>query len=348
MLLKNIFSLLVILGVLTSCFEDEIDPQTSKNTPLTDPEQQGINIYDPDFLNSDFGFPLDPNFELTALERLRKSECIGNIDCSMSDVDRLADDFTFKSGKLILRGNLVKLNTQTNQWMIDSQLEVISSAVKNETLLSQQESEIHKFTSELQPYFQLVSGINMNLDQPIKPVTLTQEKLGLKDREPGDPGLCNILAAENFEKNSLPPWPKYDHSQILPSTKYTWPQGTGMFNENNDLFAAETLVVCGEIILLNRTVKLEAKNIIFYNSHIKIRSDRDMPAGLRVTAENIGYFGANIIESNMLNRVSGQKNAYAPTIDLSVSGIVTFVPSPVPINNKSNAHFMKIFMAEHN
>ena len=75
-------------------------------------------------------------------------------------------------------------------------------------------------------------------------------------------------------------------------------------------------------------------------------SDRDMPTGLRVSAENIGYFGANLIESNIINRISGQKNSSAPTIDLGASGVFVHVPSTAPANNRFNAHFFKIFMAE--
>ena len=346
MKIGKLIQMMILLVLLTSCFEDEVTIETEKNSS-TPEDSQALNPDDPNFFESDAGFPLEQSEELVELDYLRRSECVGNIDCSMSDLDRLADDFSFRSGKLILRGNLVQLNQQANQWFIADNLEVLSFALRSEELITQQESDFHQFTPELRPYYQLVNGLNVNLDQPIRPVVVTQGKLGLREHSYRDPGLCDVFAAENFEKQSQPPWPKYDYSQDSATSNYTWPQGTGIFNENNDLFAAETLIVCGEINILNRTLKLEAKNIIFYNSHIKVMSDRDLPTGFRVTAENIGYFGANLIESNIINRVSGQKNSSAPTIDLGASGVFVQVPSTAPANNRYNAHYMKIFMAEH-
>lgn len=340
---KKMISLMIALNLLTSCFEDEVSPNSPNSSAVN---SQGFNPEDPNFFESEFGFPMDEAEELVELDYLRRSECIGNIDCSISDLERRADDFTFKSGKLILRGNLVKFDSQSSQWMINENLEVTTFALNSDNLVSKQESNFHLFTNELRPFYQLVDGLNVNLEQPVKPVFVTESKLGINERSYRDPGLCDIFAAEKFERLSQTPWAKYDDSND--SSNYTWPTGTGMFNENRDLFAAETIVICGEINIKNRTLKLEAKNIIFYNSDLKITSDRDMPSGLRINAENIGYFGANLIESNIINKITGQKNATAPTIDIGASGSIVQIQAPVPANNPENAHYFKIFMAEIN
>jgi hypothetical protein len=342
----KIHKLLNIIGIcifLTSCFEDRA---TVSSSPDTVSSLDEISKDDPNFFDSEQGFPLDQQSEISELNILNKSDCIGDINCTLSEMERLADDFSFRSGKLVLRGNTYKYNSDKKTWAINKNIEVISYAFKPELLETQKESDFHFFADELNNYTQLKDGVNKNLSTPLRPIIVTQGKLGLNELSNRDPGLCDVFAAENFERQSTTPWAKYKSSTDEKATDYHWPIGTG-YNENNDTYSGETLIICGEISTLNRTLKLEAKNIIFYNSHIKIMSDRDMPSGLRVIAENIGYFGANVIESNIINKASGHKNSSAPTIDIGVSGQIVQIDSTAPINNRFNAHYFKIFMAEH-
>lgn len=331
MTIKNLVSLMMASLFLTSCFVT--DTSKSKNKKLVSESSELI-------------FPLADEDEERELEIMKRQKCVANPDCAMNDRERFVDDFVFRSGKLILRGNLAFWDESRNTWFINDNLTVTSFARNPEILQKNKESEFHEYSGEMRPYRQLSPGINMNMHLPVRPIIVTQGKLGLKELTRRDPGMCDIFAAENFLRLSNPPWPKYDFDKDN-ALEYKWPKGTGMFNEDNDLFAGETLVICGEINILNRTLKLEAKNIIFYNSHIRVMSDRDMGSGLRITAENIGYFGTNMIESNIINTATGQKNSTAPTIEIGASGIVSKVESSAPVNNLANAHYLHIFMGEH-
>lgn len=329
----NLAFLSFILSLCVGCFQSDI----TSSKPKTDSSETTEEALD------EFEFPLSEEEELERLGISGKSNCIGDIECSVSDIDRLADEFSFRSGKLILRGNLFGFRSGTNEWIPNSNLDITTFAIDESVFTNNQESDFHLFTNELRNYTKLKSGVNIDLEEPLRPIIVTQGKLGLNEREARDPGLCDVLAAERFEYQSKPPWKKFNHAD----NKFLgWPQGTGFF-EDNDVFAGETLILCGEISILNRTLKLEAKNIIFYNTHIKVTSDRDMPTGLRIIAENLGYFGANVIESNIINKASGYKNSIAPTIDIGVSGLITKVDSNVPANNRLNTHHLKILMAEH-
>ncbi len=339
MVTKIVFLLSFIL--VCGCF-----PKHESSLPPADlvSEDKVLGPNDSNYFESDQGFPMDETTELQRLALINKEECLSNLTCSMNQVERLTDEFQFKTGQLILRGNLFNFNRTTNRWSTSDKIEVTTFAANPDLINTVQESDYHNYISEVRPYTRLLDNLNKNLASPLKPIVVTQGKLGLLELSYQDPGLCDMFAAERFYLSPGFPWPMYQP----PSEgvdNFDWAPRTG-FDENNDVFAAETLIICGEITILNRTVKLEAKNIIFYNSHIRVMSDRDMPSGLRVITENLGYFGTNLIESNIINRVSGQKNSTAPTIDLGATGLVTKLLSDVPINNNQNTHYFKIFMAE--
>lgn len=343
----SLFILLIVFGFSTGCLpenKDNSDVSNSKSKTSTDELKPG----DPGFFESDFGFPLDDQSAIQALEAQNIEKCMSNPDCSLTEIQKLADDFQFRSGKMIFRGNTFGYNPIRNIWYPNDNIQVITNAKNPEIFNTTAESEYHKYDSENKNYVKLIDGLNINLSKPLKYLFVTQGRLGMKEFESTDgPKLCDTFAAERFYLNSDLPWPKYLPPQKGEQDSYDWAPNTG-FDENTNTFAGETLILCGEIQVLNRVVKLEAKNLIFYNTHIKVFSDRvAMPAGLRITTENLGYFGTNLIESNIINNVSGHKNATSPTIEIGTKGSILKINSNVPLNKTSDDHYFQILMGEH-
>lgn len=331
--------------LLVGCLPQDKDESVQSPT-TTDTENQVLQPGDEGYFESSQGFPLDEPTELERLELLNVEECMSNPDCTLTEIQRIADDFQFKSGQLIFKGNSFTHDPINRSWFPNEFIDVITFASDDSIFNSSQESDYHKYENETRSYSRLIDGLNMNLEKPLKYLIVTQGKLGLSELTSTDPRLCDVFAAERFYTNSQLPWPKYVPPSNGQSDNFDWAPRTG-FDENNDMFSGETLIICGEINLLNRTVKLEAKNIIFYNAHVKVMSDRDMPSGLRIITENLGFFGANLIESNIINRATGQKNASAPTIEIGTTGLITQLNSSAPANNRFNEHYFKILMAEH-
>ncbi len=342
---KTKLLLILLVFSIAGCLPQDEDYGVTP-TETSDNEGQVLQPGDEGYFNSDQGFPLDEPTELERLEMLNVEKCMSNSDCTLSEIQKIADDFQFKSGQLIFKGSAFVHDPINRSWFPNELIDVITFSSDAGVFNSTVESEYHRYELATRNYSRLIDGLNMNLEKPLKYLIVTQGKLGLQELTAADPRLCDLFAAERFYINSQLPWPKYTAPAVGEVDNFDWAPRTG-FDENNDLFTGETLIICGEINLLNRTVKLEAKNIIFYNSHIKVMSDRDMPSGLRIIAENIGFFGANLIESNIMNRVTGQKNASAPTIEIGTTGIVAQLNSSVPANNRFNEHFLKILMAEH-
>lgn len=312
--------LLVGLVFLSACIEKETPVnKTSNNTQ-----------------NVEIDFPLDAEGEKKYLNRLNGNDCYANIDCIEQDELSLVREFEFKRGQLILRGPHLSTN-ENDVWKINSHINIIAGESITHWLSTRQESPVHSYISTLSP-FNYLNPQELNLKY--EPKVLFQSRLGLPAHSYDDPGFCNLMEAENFISKSSSPWISKQET-FSPDASYFG------YNPQAKSYVAETVIVCGGFNILNSTITIEAKNIIFYNAQIEVSSDQDIPSGLKLIAENLGYFGKNVIVTNLVNSNTQRKASTVPTVDMSVSNEISFVDSNSPINNRFNEHSFNIFMGSY-
>lgn len=286
-------------------------------------------------------FPLDERGEDHFLNRQYGSNCFASPDCVTEPAETdLATEFTFMRGQLVLKGPVLFQTEGDQQWKINEHIKVLGADSTLELLTSKSESAIHIFEPQPSPYsfFNSKSSLLVESDAllpPQKPKILFQSRLGLPAHQFGDAGFCNLIEAENFIAKS--------NSLFLPNTLEFTPDTEGLgYNVETNSYVAETVIICGGLNLLNNHLTIEAKNVIFYNSHITVSADQELPTGLKIVTENLGYFGANIIETNIINDSTGQKGSAVPTVEISVSGKLDLIQSESSPNNRFNDHFLNI------
>lgn len=284
---------------------------------------------------AEFEFPLDAAGEAEFLNKQFGDNCYANPSCLRDqEIDDLANEFAFKRGQLILRGPKL-FQENSGQWSVNEHLNIIAGEKTKTILTTNAESAFHAFNPHPNAYSFFIPKPEATAFE--KPKVLFQSRLGLPPRLFDDPGFCNLIEAENFVTKSLSPW--------LPRLADFSPDalGTG-FDPHTNSYVAETIIVCGGFDIVNSHLTLEAKTIIFYNSHFAISMDQDVASGLRIVTENLGYFGKNIIEANIVNSVTDLKGNSVPTVDISVSGDIGFAESDSSPNNRFNEHSLDIFM----
>ncbi len=316
-------SLIVGLFVFSGCIEKE----KFASKPL-------VQEYDE--------FPLDERGEDHFLNRQYGSNCFASPNCVTEqpvETD-ISTEFAFMRGQLVLKGPVLFQTENDQQWKINEHIKVLGADSALKLLASKSESAIHIFDPQPSPYLFFnskgsTSTEGATLTPPQKPKILFQSRLGLPAHQFGDAGFCNLIEAENFIAKS--------NSPFLPNTIEFTPDSEGLgYNAETSSYIAETVIICGGLSLLNTHLTIEAKNVIFYNSHITVSADQELPTGLKIVTENLGYFGANIIETNLINESTGQKGSAVPTVEISVSGKLDLVESTSSPNNRFNDHFLNI------
>ncbi len=286
-------------------------------------------------------FPLDERGEDHFLNRQYGSNCFASPNCVTESVETdLSTEFAFMRGQLVLKGPVLSQTEDNQQWKINEHIKVLGTDNALKLLTSKSESAIHIFDSQPSPYTFFNSKNSTLIDggtlsPPQKPKILFQSRLGLPAHQFGDAGFCNLIEAENFIAKS--------NSPFLPHTMEFTPDTEGLgYNAETSSYVAETVIICGGLNLLNTHLTIEAKNVIFYNSHLTVSADQELPTGLKIVTENLGYFGANIIETNIINDSTGQKGSAVPTVEISVSGKLDLIESTSSPNNRFNDHFLTI------
>lgn len=328
--LKNTFlkqltaSLTLGLLFLSACIEKE-----KFDTPTSRTQIEGVDE-----------FPLDAQGEEYFLNRQYGSHCFANVDCLKDDstATNLANEFSFKRGQLILKGPSLFQQSEDQLFKINEHLKIQGDLKVLRTLEEKSESDFHSFHTETSSY-QFLNADALDSPTHKKAKILFQSRLGLPPHQFGDAGFCNLLEAENFISKSRSPW--------LPTTtdpSYDSNDSFSGYNSQTNSYIAETVVICGGLNLLNSHLTIEAKNVIFYNSHINVSADQDIPSGIKIITENLGYFGVNMIESNIINDQTGQKGSSVPTVEISVSQKVDVIASDSSPNNRFNEHAFYIFL----
>lgn len=296
----------------------------------------------PETVVMDTEFPLDAAGEDYFLDRQYGSSCFANPDCLKQPVTLdIATEFSFLRGQLILKGPQLVRQEANSSWLINEHIKVLGAEKLLQTLTSSSESSIHIFDSQPSSYeFLNLSNVHdaSSQIQAQKPRVLFQSRLGLPAHEFGDAGFCNLLEAEAFMAKSKSPWLPHLSTYLPDSEKFG-------YNPETKSYIAETVVICGGLNLLNTHLTIEAKNVIFYNSHITVSADQELPTGLKIVTENLGYFGANVIETNIINDITGQKGSAVPTVELSVSSQIGRIESDSSPNNRFNDHFLSLFLS---
>lgn len=302
-------------------------------------EKEGsvVKTSSPNHNEQNFDFPLSEEEEMSFLKLKNGEDCHADINCITQQTQELANEFTFKRGQLILRGpNL--FSELNGAWLINSHINIVTGMNNRVTMSENAESEFHAYIKQATPLTFLKKGVNIDLEKPFQHKLVFSSRLGLPSASFGEPGFCNPIEADNFVNNSS--------SAILPVGFELIPDHPDFgFNQEKNSYAAETIILCGGFEVLNTVLHIEAKNLIFYNTHISVKADPDISSGLKIVTENLGYFGQNVIESNIINAQTERKSGFAPTIDISVMGDIDVIDSNSASNNRFNENSLNIYMA---